>query len=176
RADRRHDQLDTPGRNLRAQEDCLESEPLRNEAVERRQRRDRHASYKEREGGQRHAMDEAAEMFHIALAGRRQYGAGTEEQQALEDTVIEDMEQRRSHGDGCSRPHVMRREGKSEAKTDENDADILHSVVGKQALEVVLHQRAQHAEYTCDAGKRDDGDAPPPSRRTAEVENDADEA
>ena len=36
------------------------------------------------ERGLRHAMDEAAEMLHVALAGRGQHGAGAEEQQALE--------------------------------------------------------------------------------------------
>ena len=32
----------------------------------------------------RHAMDEAAEVLHVALAGGGEHGAGAEEQQALE--------------------------------------------------------------------------------------------
>ena len=38
-------------------------------------------------------MDEPAQALHVALAGRGENGAGTEEQQALEDTVIEDVQQ-----------------------------------------------------------------------------------
>ena len=53
----------------------------------------------EREGGLRHAVDEPAELLDVALAGRRQHGAGAEEQQALEQAVIEDVEQRRRHGE-----------------------------------------------------------------------------
>src|SRR5713101_353030 len=70
----------------------------------------------------------------------------------------------------------MRREGEGETKADEDDADILHGVVGEQALEVVLHQRAEYPEHASDAGKRDDDDAPPPGRYAAEVKNDTDEA
>ena len=44
--------------------------------------------------GQRHAVDEAAQLLHVALAGRGEHGAGAEEQQALEQAVIEDVEQR----------------------------------------------------------------------------------
>src|SRR6184192_4406350 len=121
-------------------------------------------------------MYEAAELLHVALAGRRQHGAGPEEQQALEDAVIEDVEQRRGHGDRRGGPHVMRREGEGETKPDEDDADILHSVVGEQALEVVLHQRAEYPEHAGDAGKWDDDDTPPPGRYAAEVEDNTDEA
>ena len=73
------------GRQLRAQQDRLEGQPLGDEAVERRQCGDRDAADQKREGGLRHAMDEAAEMLHVALAGRGQHRAGAEEQQALED-------------------------------------------------------------------------------------------
>ena len=34
--------------------------------------------------GVRHAVDQAAELLHVAFAGRGQHGAGAEEQQALE--------------------------------------------------------------------------------------------
>ena len=40
-------------------------------------------------------MNEPAEVLHVALAGRDQHGAGTEEQQALEHRMIEHVKQRR---------------------------------------------------------------------------------
>ena len=85
RADRGHQEFQPPGRQLRAEQDGLEGQPFGDEAVERRQRRDRHAADQEHEGGLRHAVDQAAEMLHVALAGGVEHGAGAEEQQALED-------------------------------------------------------------------------------------------
>ena len=102
-------------------------------------------------------------MLHVTLSRRHQNSPGAEEEQALEQAVIEYVEQR-----GCQRQrrggrHVVRRKGEREAEADEDDADILDGVVGEQPLEVVLHQGAQHAEHTGDAGNRDHDDAPPPA-------------
>ena len=91
--DRRHQELEAPGRQLRAEQDRLEGQPLGDEAVERRQRRDRRAADQEHERGLRHAVDEAAEMLHVALAGRGEHGAGAEEQQALEHRMVEHVQQ-----------------------------------------------------------------------------------
>ena len=50
-----------------------------------------------KQAGRRHAVEQAAEPLHAALAGRRQHRAGGEEQQALEQRVVERMQQRGSH-------------------------------------------------------------------------------
>jgi hypothetical protein len=84
RADGRHQELQSPGRQLRAEQNGLERQPFGDEAVERRQGRDGGAADEEDESGLRHAMDEAAQMLHVALTGRSEHGAGAEEQQALE--------------------------------------------------------------------------------------------
>ena len=47
----------------------------------------------EGDGGARHAMDQAAEALHVALAGCRQHRAGAEEEQALEQRMVEDMKE-----------------------------------------------------------------------------------
>ena len=147
RADRRHHELQAPLRQLRAQQDRLEGQPLRDEAVERRQRRDRHAACEEGEGRQRHAMDEAAQPLHVALAGRRQYRAGAEEQQTLEEAVIEDVEQRRRHGERSGGRHPVRLEGERKAQPDEHDADVLDRAVGEQLLEVALQHGIEQAHH-----------------------------
>ena len=79
-ADGGHQELQTPRRKLWAQQDGLEGQPFRDEAVERWQRRDGSAADKERERCLRHPMDEAAEMLHVALAGRGEHRPRTEEQ------------------------------------------------------------------------------------------------
>ena len=70
----------------------------------------------------------------------------------------------------------MRLEGQRKPKPDEDDADILDRVVGEQALEIVLHQRIEHAHDAGDAGERQHHHAPPPLRRPEQIEDDAHEA
>ena len=89
-----------PLRQRRADQNRLEGQPFRNEAVERRQRRDRDATDQEQRTvvtGMR--WIKPAEMLHVALAGGGQHRAGAEEQQALEERVVEDVEQRRGDGE-----------------------------------------------------------------------------
>src|ERR1035437_11083984 len=121
-------------------------------------------------------MNEAAKMLHVALAGRRQHGAGTEEQQALEDTVIEDVEQSRGHGERGCRRHRVRLEGERKAEPDEHDADILDRAVGKEPLQVALEYSREQADYRGRASKYQHRYAPPPLRRAEKIEDDTDEA
>ena len=72
--------------------------------------------------------------------------------------------------------HAVGLEGEREPEPDEDDADILDGVIGEQPLEVVLHERVQHAHHGRDAGEREHHNAPPPSRRSGEIEDDPHEA
>ena len=74
------------------------------------------AADQEGEGGQRHAVDQAAEMLHVALAGRGEHGAGAEEQQALEQRVVEHVEQRRGEGERRRRSHAVGLKGERQAQ------------------------------------------------------------
>ena len=134
------------------------------------------AADQEGEGRKRHAVDQAAQLLHVALAGRRQHGAGAEEQQALEQRVIEHVEQRRRQRERRGQAHGVGLEGERQAEADEDDADVLDRVVGEQALQVVLHQRVQHAEHRGGAAEHQDHHAPPPGGRPEQVEHDAHEA
>ena len=71
--------------------------------------------------------------------------------------------------------HAVRFEGKCKAEPDEDDPDVLHGMVRKQALEIVLHQRIKHAHHRRDATEREYDHAPPPGRRADEIEYDAHE-
>ena len=53
------------------------------------------AADQERERRLRHAVDQAAELLHVALAGGGEHRAGAEEQQALEQRMVEHVKQRR---------------------------------------------------------------------------------
>ena len=63
------------------------------------------------------------------------------------------MEQRGGQRERRRPLHVVRLECEREAEADEDDADILDRVIGEQALEVVLHQCIEHAEYGGDAAE-----------------------
>ncbi len=175
-ADRGNQELEQPLRQGRAKEDGLEREPFGDEAVERRQRRDRGRADQKGEGRERHAMDQPAEALHVALAGAREHRAGAEEQQALEHRVIEDVEEGRSQRERRRGRHLVRLEGERQAKADEDDADVLHRVIGEQALEVVLHQGVQHAHHRGHAAYQRHHGTPPPARRPEQVEHDAHES
>ena len=66
-------------------------------------------------------------------------------------------------------------EGQREPEPDKDDADILDGVIGEQPFEVVLHERVQHTHDGRDASECEHHDAPPPSRRSGEIEDDPDE-
>ena len=70
----------------------------------------------------------------------------------------------------------MRLERERKAKSDEDDADVFHRVIGQQPLEIVLHERIEHAHHRGDAAEREHHHAPPPGRFAREVEHDAHEA
>ena len=96
-ADGRRGEVQRGLRQRRRGQDRLEQQPLRNEAVERRQGRDRERTHQEEDRGARHAVDETAQPIEIAPPGGVQHRAGAEEQQRLEPRMIEHMQQRRRH-------------------------------------------------------------------------------
>ena len=121
-------------------------------------------------------MNKSAEMLHIALAGCAKHSAGPEEQQALEQRMIEDVQEPRGERERRGGAHAVRLEGKRKAEADKDDPDILDGVIGEQALEIVLHQRVEDAQHASGAGEHKDEHAPPPHRRTEQIEHDPDKA
>ena len=113
-------------------------------------------------------------MLHVALAGCGEHGAGAEEQQAFEDGMIEHVQQARGQRQRGGKRHAVRLERQRQPEPDEDDADILHGVIGEQPFEVVLHQRVEHAHHGGDAAEREHDHAPPPGRLAHEIEHDAD--
>ena len=90
-------------------------------------------------------MDEAPEVLHVALPGAGQHRPGAEKQQALEDRMIEHMQQAGGERERSRPCHAVCLEGEREAEADENDPDVFHGVIREQPLEVVLHECVKHA-------------------------------
>ena len=121
-------------------------------------------------------MDQTAQVLHVALAGRGQHGTRAEEQEALEQRVIEDVEQRGGERQRRREVHAIGPEGERQAEADEDDPDVLDRVVGEQPLQIVLHQRIEHAEHRGAGAERQNHQAPPPGGQAQKVEDDAHEA
>ena len=176
RAHRGDHESQAPLRQPGADQDRLERQPFRDEAVQRRQRRNRRAADQERDRRARQTMDQAAELLHVALAGRAHDRARAEEQQALEQRMVEHVQQRGRHRQRRRKLHAVRPKRHRKAQADEDDPDILDRGIGEQPLEILLHQRVEHAENRSDAAETQRDQAPPPDRRAEQVEHDADEA
>ena len=135
---------------------------LADEAVQRRQARDGGRADQEASPRScRHALDQPAEAVDVARAGGVQHRAGAEEQQALEDGVVHDVQQPAAMPRTASAALPVARPDQPEAEAERDDADVLDAVVGEQALEVVLGQREQHAEDARDRPDADQRPAPP---------------
>ena len=151
-------------------------QPFGDEAVERRQRRNGDAADEKREGRSGHVVNEAAKMLHVAFTGRGQHRARAEEQQALEEGMVEGVQQAGRQGQRGNRGHAERAERQREPKPNENDADVLDRVVGEQSLEVVLHQSVENAEQGGARPDHQNRNAPPPIPGSRQFKDDPDEA
>ena len=158
----RHQHVDERLRQARREQEHLQQQPLRHEAVERRQPgAGEHADQSEPRDP-RHPVDQAAELAEAALVRRVQDGPGGEEQQALEERMIEHVIEHRSKRDRGELRLAVGGEQHGEAESRHDDADVLDRRVGKQALHVRLHGGEHHAEQRGAKPERQRGDAPPP--------------
>ncbi len=104
------------------------------------------------------------------------HGAGGEKQQALEDRVIEHVQQPGGKTDD-TRAAVMpvAKPKHTGADAEQDDPDVLDAVIGEQPLQIVLRQREQHAENAARCADREQQPAPP-CRWRAEQRQDPDQA
>src|SRR6266481_3328466 len=90
--------------------------------------------------------------------------------------MIEYVQQGRGERESGGKLHAVRLEGERQPKPDEDNADILDRVISEETLEIVLHERIEHAHDRRNAGKCEHDDAPPPGRWAGKLEGDAHEA
>ena len=83
--------------------------------------------------------------------------------------MVEDVQQGGGHRQRGGQGHAMGLEREREPEADEDDPDILDRVIGEQPLEVMLHQRVEHAHHCGRAAEREHQHAPPPGGRADEV-------
>ena len=149
----------------------LEGQPLRDESVQGRQRRDGERADQEIERGPRHAADEASHVVQVAQARGVKDRARSEKKEPLEHGVVERVVERGDQGKhaGCRVAETDEHHGHPQAEQD--DADVLDRVVGEQALQVVLHEGVQHAEQRGGGADREHQQAPFPAHASDQVIN-----
>jgi outer membrane translocation and assembly module TamA len=108
--------------------------------------------------------------------GRTQHSAGTKEQEAFEQRVVEHVKEACGERERCCRRHAVRGECEGKTEADKDDADVLDRVIGEQPFEIVLHQGVEHAHDGGNAAQREHEHAPPPGGRPQQVEHDPHEA
>ena len=146
-----------------AVEHGLEQQPLRDEAVERRQGRDRERAHQEEQRRARHAMDQPAQPVEIAPPRGVQDGAGAEEQQDLEQAWLSTWSSAAVIATAAAHSIAVGAERQRQAQRRRRSRRYSRSSIGQHALQVVLHQRIEHAEHGGHA-RRDQRAAAPTTR------------
>ncbi len=97
---------------------------------------DRRAADQEHEARDPHPVDQPAEPVQVARAGGGLHRAGADEQQALEQRMVEHVQQRRGQRERRTGRVPVGAERHREAEAEEDDADVLDRAVGEQPLQV----------------------------------------
>ena len=142
-------------------EQSLEDQPLAGEPVERWEPADRGSADPEAECRERHHPGQTAEPIEITQPGRPEHRPGAQEQEALEDSVIERVEEGRREGHRRERRLSVRRKKHRRSEPEEDDPDVLDAAEREQALEIVLHDRVQDAQHGRTGSRDEDRHGPP---------------
>ena len=160
------------GATSRRAEEALERQPLAGKAVEWRQTADCGGADAECQHRDRHLPTQPAEVVQVTQTRGVYDGSGRNEEQALEDRVIDGVEDRGSQGEGreFGRPMGIQEQGGADA--DQDDADVLDAVERQEALDVVLHQGVEHAHDGGCGSHRQDEEAQPVGRAADDIDDD----
>ena len=166
----RHQHVQVGVRQVRREQERLQQQPFRDEAVQRRQAGDGEGADERRPGDPGHAVDQAAESSQAALARGVQHRAGAQEQQRLEERVVQAVVQGRGERQGGERGHAEAAKQQREAEPGDDQADVLDRRVGQQALHVGLHGGVHGAEQRTRQADCQRHHPPPPQRKGNQIE------
>ncbi len=124
------------------------TDPLAHESVERRQPHDRHRARPRTPRAVHGSSRASPPSWSITRRARRpQHRPGAEEQEALEQRVIERVQQRSREAPAAPRAGcAVRHPQHSHAHAQQDDPDILDAVIRQESLEVVLGQGPEHPQ------------------------------
>ena len=154
----------------------LQRQPLRDEAVQRRDPGDRPGADQEGGAGPGHATQQAAQAIQLEVVDGALERAGAEEQERLEDGVVDRVQQRR--GERHARPAglTLLAQDQRGAEAEQDDADVLDRVQREQALQLMLEEGVDDSAEGRDRAQRDHRHAEPERRPVEPLEEHAHEA
>ena len=151
-----HDDLEEGIDNGYRREERDKDQDFAGKPVQGRESSNRQCPDKEEGRGLGHPVDEPAHVFDIPRVGGMDNGTGGEEEQALEEGMVEGMEERPEQADGCKFREVVAREDDKEADAHEDDPDILDAAVGEHCLDVMFLEGIDDPEdCRCRPGSQD---------------------
>ncbi len=127
---REQDSRQASGR-AKSGKEALVREPLADKSVQWGKAGNGDGADQKTEGCNRHGTDQSPQFFHVSRPRRMQHRPSSQEQKTLEDGVIQRVKER---GDQCyTRELRMPRNAEHQrgAEADEDDPDILNTVVGQ---------------------------------------------
>ncbi len=156
-------------------EQRLQRQPLRGEAVQGRQARDRRGADQERPSRPWHPPEQAAEPVELQRTDRLLECARSQEEQCLEQRVVDGMQQCGGEREPCPGIRAAGAQDETGADPEHDDPDVLDRVKRQQSLQVVLEQRIEDTAERRERS-RPDHDEPEPERQDPQpVDQDADE-
>jgi hypothetical protein len=165
----------TASRAPDARKQRLKEEPFADEAVQRGQAGDGQRAGQETGGRPGHAADQAAEQVHVAGARGVEDGSRAEKEQSLECGVVQGVVERGREREEGRRGDLEAPEEEPGAEADEDETDVLDARIGEEALEVVLHERVEHADDRRERPEADQQGSPPGRPPAEQVQADAEE-
>ena len=134
---------DPPGarKNCTCPESPDRDQPLADETVQGGETTDGDRTDKEGRGRDGHASGEPARGIDVARPGRVENAARRFEEDALEEPVIGDVQQRSRVSQERDGRIVMALSEESHSNPEGDDPDVLDAVVGEEAFQVMLRER-----------------------------------
>ncbi len=99
-------------------------------------------------------------MVDVAGVGRVDDGAGAEKEQGLEEGVVPDVQQGAAQAEDDPVRPAQRSPEQGQAEAHDDDADVLDTVVGQEALQVVLADGEGDAKDAGNRAQPQDGPTP----------------
>ncbi len=102
--------------------------------------------------------------------------AGAHEKEALEHGMVQGVIESGNQRQRRQKGHIERGKNHRKADADQDNADIFHGMVGKQPLQIMLHQRIEDPHDSRHQAEHEHQSAPPPREMADQVERNADDA
>ncbi len=135
-------------------------EPLRDEAVQRGEPADGGGAHQEERRRPGHGAGQPAQPLDVAGPGGVLHRARAQEEKRLEEGVVHHVEGAAGEAQQDQSRLAAGPPQHRQAHAHGDDADVLHRVVGQQALEVVLRERQRHAQDSRDRAQDHEHHAP----------------